>query len=547
MAVKICNEGDLSLMKTVSGQNGLNQYGANDSQQLTDVVLIGGGIMSATLGTMMQQLEPDWTIEMFERLNDVAQESSNGWNNAGTGHSSLAESNYTPQSSDGEVKIGKAIDIYEQFQVSRQFWAYLVERGLIEDPSTFINSVPHMSFVSGHSNVDFLRKRYQLLRTSPLFDGMVYSEDKDQIASWAPLIMDNRDSNQPIAATRSRFGTDVNFGALTHQMVNILNQNPNFTLSTQHEVKSLKRQADGTWKVKVKNLSDNSVRTVHTKYVFIGAGGASLTLLQKSGIAESRQYGGFPVGGQFLVTDNPEIVKQHNAKVYGKAPVGAPPMSVPHMDTRIIDGKEVLLFGPFASFSSKFLKEGSLLDLFGSVTPSNLLPMTQVGLKSFDLIKYLVGELIQSNEDRMNALREFFPTAKSEDWTLWQAGQRVQIIKKVAGKGGELHLGSELVHAEDGSLTALLGASPGASVSAAVMLELLNRCFSEQMATEQWQEKIRQMIPSYGLELNKHPDLNQEILLTTSKVLNLEHDLVEIRSTKDALLKQEQPPVATFA
>ncbi len=534
-------------MKTVSGQNGFNQLSASDKQPLTDVVLIGGGIMSATLGTIIQQLEPQWKIEMFERLEDVAQESSNGWNNAGTGHSSLAESNYTPQTPDGEVQMGKAVDIYEQFQLSRQFWAYLVQQGLIQDPSSFINSVPHMSFVSGENNVDFLRKRYQRLKTSPLFDGMVYSEDEQQIASWAPLLMANRDPSQPVAATRSRFGTDVDFGALTHHMVNILKQNPNFSLCTKHEVTTLKRQSDGSWQINVKSLLDNSVRTVRTKYVFIGAGGASLTLLQKSNIPESRQYGGFPVGGQFLVTDNPEVVKQHNAKVYGKAPVGAPPMSVPHMDTRVIDGKEVLLFGPFASFSSKFLKQGSLLDLFGSVNPSNLLPMTQVGLKSFDLIKYLVGELLQSNEDRMQALREFFPTAKSEDWTLLQAGQRVQIIKKVPGKGGELHLGSELVHAHDGSLTALLGASPGASVSAAVMLELLERCFSDQMASDKWQKKIKQMLPSYGQRLNENPQLNQQILLNTSKILHLSQDLVEVRSTKETLIEHEQSPIATFA
>ncbi len=534
-------------MNTVSGQDGFNQPSTNDKLQPIDVVLIGGGIMSATLGTIIQQLEPQWKIEMFERLEDVAQESSNGWNNAGTGHSSLAESNYTPQTADGEVQMGKAVDIYEQFQLSRQFWAYLVEQDLIQDPSSFINSVPHMSFVSGKNNVEFLRKRYQRLKTSPLFEGMVYSEDKQQIASWAPLILENRNPDQPVAATRSRFGTDVNFGALTHHMVNILKQNPNFNLSTLHEVKTLKRQSDGIWEVRVKNLLDNTVRTLLSKYVFIGAGGASLTLLQKSGVPESKQYGGFPVGGQFLVTDNPEIVKQHNAKVYGKAPVGAPPMSVPHMDTRVIDGKEVLLFGPFASFSSKFLKQGSLLDLFGSVTPSNLLPMTQVGLKSFDLIKYLVGELLQTNEDRMQALREFFPTAKSEDWTLVQAGQRVQIIKKESGKSGELHLGSELVHAQDGSLTALLGASPGASVSAAVMLELLENCFSEHMASGKWKRKIKQMLPSYGQKLNDNPELNQQILLNTSKILHLSQDLVEVRSTNDELLEQDQRPIATFA
>ncbi len=305
---------------------------------------------------------------------------------------------------------------------------------------------------------------------------------------------------------------------------------------------SLAHQSDGTWKVTVKDRKNNVNRIVYAKYVFIGAGGASLTLLQKSGIPEARGYGGFPVGGQFIVTDNPEIVHAHKAKVYGKAPVGAPPMSVPHMDTRVIDGKEVVLFGPFASFSSKFLKQGSLFDLFGSVKPSNVLPMMQVGLKSFDLIKYLIGQLTQSDDDRMDALRTFFPDARKEDWTLWQAGQRVQIIKRVPGKGGELHLGSEAVHSADGSLTALLGASPGASVSAAIMLSLLERCFATQMATEKWQAKIRQMIPTYGLSLAEHPELNQEMLLKTSQILQLDQDLLEVR-TVTVSQEYEQAPL----
>ncbi|MDC0610760.1 malate dehydrogenase (quinone) [Vibrio sp.] len=533
-------------MKKHTGQNGLNQRNSDAKDELVDVVLIGGGVMSATLGTLLQQLEPSWKMALFERLDNVANESSNGWNNAGTGHSALAESNYTPQTSDGEVKTEKAIGIYEQFQLSRQFWAYLVQTGQIKDPSSFITSVPHMSFVTGEKNVEFMRKRYQALRRSPLFDGMSYSEDHDQIRSWIPLCMENRQTDQPVAATFSRIGTDVNFGALTKNMLGILQENENFSCNLRHDVKSLKRNTDGHWQVKVVNNATGNTRTVNAKYVFIGAGGASLTLLQKSGIPEAKGYAGFPVGGQFLVTENPEIVERHTAKVYGKAAVGAPPMSVPHMDTRIIDGKKVLLFGPFASFSTKFLKEGSLFDLFGSVNASNLLPMTQVGLKNFDLVKYLVGQLRQSDDDRLDALKEFFPEASKEDWSLWQAGQRVQIIKKKPGKPAELHLGSELVHAADGSLTALLGASPGASVSAAIMLELLENCFSQEMATVKWKDKISSMIPSYGTELNSHPEMNEKVLLQTSKALGLEHHLLDVETEFSHSSKTSENQYAAF-
>jgi malate dehydrogenase (quinone) len=534
-------------MNNQTGKNGFTQLRSDTEETLLDVVLIGGGIMSTTLGTFIQQLEPDWSIEMFERLDDTAQESSNAWNNAGTGHSSLAESNYTPENKQGQVTTGKAVDIYEQFQQSRQFWAYLVQEGLITDPGSFIKSVPHMSFVTGEKNVEFLRKRFKLLHSIPLFDGMVYSENKQQIQSWAPLLMENRDPAEPVAATRSRFGTDVNFGALTQNMIEFLVKNQNFRLNLKHEVRSLKQQSDGTWKIKVKDLINNQTRVVRTKYVFIGAGGAALRLLQKSGIKEAKAYAGFPVGGQFLTTDNPDIVKAHKAKVYGKAPVGAPPMSVPHMDARIINGKEVVLFGPYATFSSRFLKKGSLLDLLASVNTSNVLPMMQVSLKSFDLLKYLIGQLTQSNENRMNVLREFFPTAKSDDWSLLQAGQRVQIIKYVKGKGAELQFGSELVHAEDNSLTALLGASPGASVSTSIMLELLERCFSEQMSSSKWKKKLQEMVPSYGLSLIEDTQLNQEILLKTSQILHLDQDLVEIDSRRDVAEEQNEPILANRA
>jgi malate dehydrogenase (quinone) len=524
----------------------LHELNHQDSQtQAVDVALIGGGIMSSTLGTLLQQLEPNWKIELFERLDDVAQESSNGWNNAGTGHSSLAESNYTPLMNDGSIDTSKAVKIYEQFQLSRQFWAYLTEHNLIDNPTSFIRSVPHFSFVAGQQNVEFLQKRFDALKQISLFSSMTYSEDPDQIKSWLPLIMEGRDPNQPIAATRSSCGTDVDFGELTRHMINILKANPAFKLNLSHDVRDLVRQKDGTWKLDVVDLSNNNARrSINAKYVFIGAGGAALKLLQQSDIPESRGYAGFPVGGQFLVTDNPEVVSSHVAKVYGKAAVGAPPMSVPHMDTRVIDGKRVLLFGPFASFSSKFLKQGSLFDLFGSITSHNLIPMLQVGLNSFDLIKYLVGELLQSNDNRMNALREFYPNAKTEDWRLWQAGQRVQIIKKDPQKGGELHLGSELVHSKDGSLIALLGASPGASVSVALMIDLLENCFSEQMSTIEWQDKIKQMLPSYGQELQSNPELNQAILKQTSKILGLDNHLVNWNSESQPVEHEKQSNVA---
>lgn len=520
-------------MRQETGQSDLNQNVQQSKDNQVDVVLIGGGIMSATLGTFLQQLEPSWQINLYECLDEVAKESSNGWNNAGTGHTSLAESNYTPLKADGNIDTTKAVKIYQQFQLSRQFWSYLSEQGQLKAPSSFINSVPHMSFVTGHDNVEFLRKRYQALSSLSLFEGMAYSEDPEQIRTWLPLMVQGRQSNEPIAATRSVDGTDVNFGELTRQMIDNLQRNERFSLQLKHKVTQLDKQSDGRWKVVVRCLNTGKEQTVFSRYVFIGAGGASLTLLQKSSIPEAKAYAGFPVGGQFLVTENPELVNAHQAKVYGKAAVGAPPMSVPHMDTRVIDGKKMLLFGPFASFSSKFLKNGSLFDLFASVTPHNLLPMMNVGVKNLDLVKYLLSQLTQSDDDRIKALQAFYPQAKASDWRLCQAGQRVQIIKKEAGKKAALHLGSELVHAEDGSLTALLGASPGASVSAAIMMELLERCFPEQISSEAWQSKIQQMLPSYGYDLLENPQLHQQVLAQTAKSLNLDNHLVELTTSAE--------------
>ncbi|PLR36914.1 malate dehydrogenase (quinone) [Chimaeribacter coloradensis] len=496
---------------------------AAEEKQVVDVVLIGGGIMSATLGTYLQELEPDWTIHMVERLSSVADESSNGWNNAGTGHAALAEMNYTPEKPDGSIDISKAVAINESFQISRQFWAYQVQRNVMHTPRAFINSVPHMSFVWGDDNINFLRKRHAALQQSTLFRGMEYSEDPAQIRDWIPAVMDGRDPQQKVAATRIPIGTDVNFGEVTRQLVTSLRKSRNFVHQTGHEVRDIKRNSDKTWTVTIADLQNGGrERRVRTRFIFIGAGGASLTLLQKSGIPEARNYGGFPVGGEFLVTENPEVVKRHMAKVYGKATVGAPPMSVPHLDTRVLDGKRVLLFGPFATFSSKFLKNGSLWDLFGSLRPGNIMPMAHVGMDNFNLVKYLVGQLMLSDDDRHRALQEYFPEARKEDWKLWVAGQRVQIIEKDEKKGGVLRLGTEVVTSRDGSIAALLGASPGASTAAPIMLELMERVFKEKVASPEWQAKLKQIIPSYGQKLNGNLALTQQVLEETSRILQLE-------------------------
>ncbi|CAE6815497.1 Malate:quinone oxidoreductase [Paraburkholderia nemoris] len=406
--------------------------------------------------------------------------------------------------------------------MSRQFWAWQVRNGVLSNPHSFINSTPHMSFVWGDDNVRYLRKRYDALQASPLFRGMKYSEDFDQIRQWVPLMMEGRDPKQKVAATWSPVGTDVNFGEITRQFVDYLQRQPNFSLSLSSEVRSITRNGDGTWRVSyVKTHSDGPQQDVDAKFVFIGAGGGVLHLLQASGIPEARDYAAFPVGGSFLVTENPELVNRHMAKAYGKASVGSPPMSVPHLDTRIIDGKKIILFGPFATFSTKFLKNGSYLDLLKSMNTSNVMPMAHVGVDEFPLVEYLAGQLMLSDEDRFNALKEYFPLAKKEDWRLWQAGQRVQIIRRDSAKGGVLKLGTEIVSSSDGSIAGLFGASPGASTAAPIMLSVLEQVFRDRIATPSWQRKIRQIVPSYGTKLNDSPAKVYQEWTYTSDMLQL--------------------------
>jgi malate dehydrogenase (quinone) len=497
----------------------------SNDQTKTNVILIGAGVMSATLGTLLKELMPDWNITVFEKLEKAGEESSNEWNNAGTGHSALCELNYTVEKADGSIDITKAIQINEQFQISRQFWSYLVNSNLIKNPQNFIKQLPHMSLVQGEKDVAFLNKRFEALTKHPLFQGMEISEDPKRLMEWIPLIMKGRTSQEPIAATKINSGTDVNFGALTRMLFDHL-KNQNVDIRYNHQVDDIKRTEDGLWELKVWNMGTGVIERHKANFVFIGGGGGSLPLLQKTGIPESKHIGGFPVSGLFLVCKNPEVIKQHHAKVYGKAAVGAPPMSVPHLDTRFIDNKKTLLFGPFAGFSPKFLKTGSNLDLIGSVKPNNVITMLAAGAKNIPLTKYLIQQLMLSKEQRIEELREFIPEAKSEDWDIVVAGQRVQVIKDTVKEGkGTLQFGTEVISAGDGSVAALLGASPGASTAVHVMLEVIKKCFPQHLKA--WEPKIKEMIPSYGVSLSDNPELFKELFASTERALGLNEKVAE--------------------
>jgi len=485
------------------------------------ITLIGAGIMSATLGVFIKHLMPDAQIQIIERLDRVGAESSDAWNNAGTGHSAFCELNYTPLRENGDVDISKALKISESFEISKQMWSFLLENEMIETETPFINDIDHLSFVWGAENKNFLKKRFEALTKYGMFSDMKYTDSFDEIAEWVPLMMEGRDRNEEIAATRMDIGTDVNFGSITRAMIEYLKNCDSVTLMLGHEVEDID-EIDNGWLVKVKDLKTDTDKTLATDFVFIGAGGGALPLLEKSDIPEGRGYGGFPVSGQFLKCNNPEVITRHEAKVYGKAAVGAPPMSVPHLDTRMLDGERSLLFGPYAGFSTKFLKNGSYLDLPLSIEAHNVWPMLSAGVHNVGLTKYLIKQVMQSEKDRFKFLQTFYPEANIEDWELIAAGQRVQIIKKDGEEGGILQFGTEIVTNEKNTLAALLGASPGASTSVGIMLDLLKDCFTTEMETEVWKEKIKEMIPSYGRSLIEDDALCKEVRARTSRILKLQ-------------------------
>jgi len=496
----------------------------NSSEKINehyDLICAGGGIMSATLALMLKLIDKNQKILILERLDQVALESSAAWNNAGTGHSAFCEMNYTPEREDGSIDISKAIKVCAQFEKSKQFWSFLVERNFIENPKTFIHAVPHHSWVEGELNVAFLKKRVAEMKRYPMFEGMQFTEDAAEMQKWFPLMMTARDATEKIAASRMELGTEVNYGELTRTYFRILEEKFDTPVFTQHEVEDVDPEKNDDWLVKIKNLATKEKIHCDAEHVFIGAGGGALPLLQKVEIEEKEGYGGFPVSGEWLICNKREIIEKHHAKVYGKAEVGAPPMSMPHLDTRYIDGKRELLFGPFAGFSTKFLKQGSYLDLFKSIKWDNIPSMWGVFWHNIPLTKYLIEQVRMGHEDRMETLRKFVKNAKSHDWDLKVAGQRVQIIKRDEEEGGTLEFGTEVVHSKDGRITALLGASPGASVAVDIMVNLLHFVYPLKAETKEWQRKFSEMIPLWNQEIESNPEMFKKIRAQCSETLQI--------------------------
>lgn len=488
-----------------------------------DVVLIGAGIMSTTVATMLTELEPEWSIGIFERLDRAGKEASEAWNNAGTGHAALCELNYTPRDDRGEISTTKALAINEQFQLSRQLWSYWVEQRTLEHPSSFINPIPHMSFAWGEKGARYLRERYEQMRPEPVFTHLEHTEDPAVIEQWAPLLMRGRTDDKRVAASRARGGTDIDFGEMTRQLADHLARR-RADVRYRHRVTSLRRERAG-WRLQITDSATSKRANVQARHVFVGAGGGTLPLLQSAKLPAVRGYSGFPVAGQFLRTTDPETAAHHYAKVYGLPGPGAPPMSVPHLDTRFVSGRRTLMFGPYAGFSMKYLKYGPHSALLNSLRPHNVGPMFDVAGDRRDFVLFLLRELAKNKRAKTAQLLDYYPQADPRSWELITAGQRVQVVKPgpyspTKRRRGVMELfGTELITSADGSLAGLLGASPGASTAPEIALRVLSTTYPDHVP--RWRATLQGMVPSYGRRLNDDVGLLDEMTSWTNRVLEL--------------------------
>jgi len=485
-----------------------------------DAVLVGAGIMSGTLALLLAEVLPDIKILIIEKLNSPGSESTGAFNNAGTGHAANCELNYTPIDEKGNIIIDKALSINRSFENSMSLWASLYAAGKI-DIKKFLKFIPHISFVSGKENISFLKKRYQAMANNPEFKDMEFTSSFGQISSWASLITKDRNPLNEIAATRVERGTDINFEALTKEYLSFVSKNKNVELRYKTELIDLKKIDQKQWELEL-SLNGRKI-SVRTAFVFLGAGGKTINYLQKSKIPEANNYGGFPVSGKWLICEEKSLTEKHNAKVYGKADIGSPPMSVPHLDTRWIDGKRLLLFGPFAGFTTKFLKQGSYFDLFNSIKKNNIVSMLDVGFKNNDLINYLISQSLKNHNSRVDNLKNMMPSADPSNWYLKNAGQRVQIIKKT-NKGGSLKFGTEIVTSSDGSLSALLGASPGASTAVSIMVKVLTRSCLFLNDKINLQKKINDLIYQSQLTYESDKDFLINIKKRNNSILGFHRE-----------------------
>jgi malate dehydrogenase (quinone) len=465
-----------------------------------DVVLVGSGIMSSTLAVMLKRLDPRLRVQIVEVASELAQEASDGWNNAGTGHAGICEMSYTPtRDPDGRVPIARALKIFEQFEHSKQFWGAMTAAGAVGEPADFIHSVPHICFVKGTDDVDFLQARHAAMQEHHFFRSMQLTSDPSVIHDWAPLVMEGR-APGPVAATMGA-GTEVNYGLLARRLCGWLAQQEHCGVATGWKVTRLRRRV-GQWRLALRHIASGEVRELGARFVFIGAGGGSLPLLQSTGLAEVAGLGGFPIGGQWLVCDNPAICARHDAKVYGATPPSSPSLGAGHLDVRRLDGQRQLLFGPFASWTTRFLKHsGSWSDLPRSIRLNNLPAMLRTAVCNRSLVKYLVSQGLQSMNNRLQAVREYYPSARLEDWRLVQAGIRVQAIKRA--DHGAVYFGTEVFSPADRSLAALLGASPGASVSVSIAFEVIRTCLPQLLASSEGRSQMREMIPTFDEDLTQ--------------------------------------------